>query len=1014
MIKQLTIKPQLVTVAAATKNLLAEDSKVVFDLTKETDTTTPTENDSSDSDAEIESTDSSIESSSDLSEEVSATTQSSTAITEDSQTKDKVVAQAQADVMGSAGAYDLLIGENSFSRNMKVVTNNPNMRVQYLPNGTNRTALGNIAEYPSNIRNMFVANSAANSVLISNPADGMEIKAFYDNVGYYNAGSVEKPDLKEVAAYLKVSNIQFKNYNGSGKPAKAAIQFSDNMYSGVSYMNIESFNLTIRFYDSSSPDREISDQFNGFENSIDLPMVNFVESGKSYLTFASLNPSTKNGNKDFDKYEFAGARTADGGVRTAAVNDEGELKGDLVALNGGGIGNNKFLASASKNTYFGDLVKHGSELNGWNGSNAANGNGDKLGLPNFWRTAVSFSLIGTENYFVLGSTNAEAWNTLSSNAVLAVKQTPPIKTVQPLKALTDTGWDAESDFAHRFDNDLDRKWELGSVYRVPGHDPADPANFLSQYLAEPGDRYLEKGDEFYYFINQQMINLYSQSMVLPTQIRITDTIPTGIAYTADDIVVYDLHGNIFNNKYYEIKNDGNFSLTFTKEGTKELNKQSGAIYTDGRDDHPVYGGTVSIRIKSKVTNQAPVGEDIPNQAQSFFIYGKDNEKKQDSNEVDIQIKDKLTVLAEKVWQDNGNANNLRPSEITLQLQRKLKTEAETAYQDVAGKSYTIKKDDKDDQLKHTFTELAAGNAQGIPYDYRVVERSDDSLFGLYKKESAVAGNKTVFTNTLLQLPLNLEKITNSTAGNRLAGAEFTLTRFSDKYLTEDRSQKITTTGQGNSTFEQDLIIGSYSLKETKTPVGYAALEGEIAFDVVEKDGQLVLENLVGPEGVVNSLGVDEENNGPIIQVKNTLKPFGLTVAKVDEEEKALAGAEFTLTGPNAYKKVISEGTTFSFTNLKPGTYTLEETKTPAGYRTIKSITMIIDKLGKVTIDGDEQKDVLVTGAENNQIKLQVKNIPKSPLPATGGSGIWPILASGLLALTVVGTYFWCRKEQEVA
>lgn len=155
-------------------------------------------------------------------------------------------------------------------------------------------------------------------------------------------------------------------------------------------------------------------------------------------------------------------------------------------------------------------------------------------------------------------------------------------------------------------------------------------------------------------------------------------------------------------------------------------------------------------------------------------------------------------------------------------------------------------------------------------------------------------------------------------------------------------------------------------------------------------------------------------------VTNELKPFDLTVNKEDELGEVLVGAEFTLTGPDDYKKVIASSadnpiSEFNFTNLTAGTYRLTETSTPEGYVGLAStITIEISELGVVKVSGAEEETVLTTNDQNNTITFSVANKKKVPLPATGGSGTMMFVTIGVLALTATGLYFLKRKDQEVA
>lgn len=106
-----------------------------------------------------------------------------------------------------------------------------------------------------------------------------------------------------------------------------------------------------------------------------------------------------------------------------------------------------------------------------------------------------------------------------------------------------------------------------------------------------------------------------------------------------------------------------------------------------------------------------------------------------------------------------------------------------------------------------------------------------------------------------------------------------------------------------------------------------------------------------------------------LTVFNKKQPGEFIVKKVSEKDskgnvKELAGAEFTLFDAN--NKVVRRNSSnikgiVEFKGLSEGTYTLKETVAPEGYKaTDKTITVKIDKDGKVTVDGKEQDTKIPT------------------------------------------------------
>lgn len=155
--------------------------------------------------------------------------------------------------------------------------------------------------------------------------------------------------------------------------------------------------------------------------------------------------------------------------------------------------------------------------------------------------------------------------------------------------------------------------------------------------------------------------------------------------------------------------------------------------------------------------------------------------------------------------------------------------------------------------------------------------------------------------------------------------------------------------------------------------------------------------------------------------------YKVVVNKVDGEEKALAGAEFTLEKvlKNGEKQTITvvkseDGTSFEFKGLDDGDYILTETKTPAGYNTIAPIKFTVTAKHNITWESEGRTDILTslngnvtTGnitftSSDDKSTLTTKVINKKgiTLPSTGGMGttIFYVIGSILMigaAITLV-------------
>ncbi|WP_238655052.1 SpaA isopeptide-forming pilin-related protein [Paenibacillus piscarius] len=171
--------------------------------------------------------------------------------------------------------------------------------------------------------------------------------------------------------------------------------------------------------------------------------------------------------------------------------------------------------------------------------------------------------------------------------------------------------------------------------------------------------------------------------------------------------------------------------------------------------------------------------------------------------------------------------------------------------------------------------------------------------------------------------------TNQAGDEKLAGAEFSLSRVVGTELKE--TQKQTSSVENGTLTFTNLKAGKYVLKETKAPAGYS-------LDSTEH------------KVTINS------STPVLLTVKNDF--FGslkLTKVDVNDSTKKLEGAVFELfDSKNALvgTKTTDEKGELEFTKLKGGEYTLKEKTAPTGY-------VLDTKVINVTIDPSQQKTVTV-------------------------------------------------------
>ena len=103
-----------------------------------------------------------------------------------------------------------------------------------------------------------------------------------------------------------------------------------------------------------------------------------------------------------------------------------------------------------------------------------------------------------------------------------------------------------------------------------------------------------------------------------------------------------------------------------------------------------------------------------------------------------------------------------------------------------------------------------------------------------------------------------------------------------------------------------------------------------------------------------------------------------------------------------------------FTELRPGTYKLEETLVPSGYISKEGPYFIV-----VNNDGSTTIDTAMTGAHTlitpaGTSGFKVENEPGAALPNTGGPGTTLIYLFGIMLTAIAGAGFVMQKKRKGA
>ncbi|BCA85944.1 hypothetical protein EsVE80_14670 [Enterococcus saigonensis] len=259
---------------------------------------------------------------------------------------------------------------------------------------------------------------------------------------------------------------------------------------------------------------------------------------------------------------------------------------------------------------------------------------------------------------------------------------------------------------------------------------------------------------------------------------------------------------------------------------------------------------------------------------------------------------------------------------------------------------------------------------------KVTNTVDDKINDLMENKAKVTfvygtttEQKPVFESNLVhtkvrdkKTTIEFEKIDGQ--GNPLSGVGFTLYESGEK----TSLASATSGNNGKVTFNHPVAPGNYVIKETQTPEGYEPIDDlKVTVD----------QNL--------NVTIKDSANNPITdnKVENHLYPFRLELQKIDGFGSALKGATFTLTKDSeTYTATSNPEGKITFTeDLKPGTYTLTETNTPAGYTSAGSWTIVIsedktatldDKALTVAYDATAQRWMISPNEKTGKIVNQIK------------------------------------------
>lgn len=228
----------------------------------------------------------------------------------------------------------------------------------------------------------------------------------------------------------------------------------------------------------------------------------------------------------------------------------------------------------------------------------------------------------------------------------------------------------------------------------------------------------------------------------------------------------------------------------------------------------------------------------------------------------------------------------------------------------------------------------------------------------------VTGKQAVITNKLrIHADVKLVKTDSVSATAKLGGAVYSLSGTSDYgtavLVTETSQPDKLKNGEANKeagyiTFS-DIEKGTYQLKEVKAPDGYSLDENTYTVKI-DETGAASVERTASAGKTAQKVSMDASDR--YIITDELLHQIVFT-NKSSYDKSVMGGSTFTLTGTSdagtaVTKTAVSDADTGTvlFSDVKSGTYLLQETKVPDGYETdTEKYAAILNADGSYTISG---------------------------------------------------------------
>lgn len=291
---------------------------------------------------------------------------------------------------------------------------------------------------------------------------------------------------------------------------------------------------------------------------------------------------------------------------------------------------------------------------------------------------------------------------------------------------------------------------------------------------------------------------------------------------------------------------------------------------------------------------------------------------------------------------------------------------------------TVDDDDRTVEIGQKLTYTITGKVPSTKgYDEFIYQVTDTMSAGLtYNQDAKVTIDGTDVTATIT----NYE---NSFVAN------VDMTKYQDKI---DASVVITYTATVNEkAIQRDVETNTATLKYSNDPANKDSYkESSVKVDVFSFN-------------IVIDKYVTGKESTKLPGAKFVLKNNAGQYYKYDTSTKAVSWVDATA---DPTEVSTNDNGAARFDGLQAGIYYLEETAAPAGYNQLtKDITIVLDKNGSATIDGNAS-----TPGTHHSLTAGVANSTGTMLPETGGTGTVIFVALGALAVICAGVFLVTNKR----